>query len=35
MIGIDRFGESAPAAEVFKFLGVDAAHVVAAVRRVA
>jgi transketolase len=33
-IGVDRFGESAPAAEVYKFLGVDAAHLVAAVRQV-
>jgi len=33
-VGIDRFGESAPAAEVYKFLGLDAAHVVAAVRKV-
>jgi transketolase len=35
VIGIDRFGESAPAADVYKFLGVDAEHLVAAVRRVA
>ena len=34
VVGVDRFGESAPAAEVYKFLGVDAAHLVAAVRRV-
>jgi transketolase len=34
VVGIDRFGESAPAADVYKFLGVDAAHLVAAVRRV-
>ncbi len=33
VIGIDRFGESAPAADVYKFLGVDAAHLVAAVKR--
>ena len=33
-IGVDRFGESAPAAEVYAFLGVDAAHVAAAVRSV-
>jgi transketolase len=33
VIGIDRFGESAPAADVYKFLGVDAEHVAAAVRR--
>ena len=35
VIGIDRFGESAPAADVYKFLGVDAEHLVAAVKRVA
>jgi transketolase len=35
VIGIDRFGESAPAADVYKFLGIDAEHVVEAVRRVA
>jgi transketolase len=35
VIGIDRFGESAPAADVYKFLGIDAGHVVEAVRRVA
>jgi transketolase len=34
VIGVDRFGESAPAPEVYKFLGVDAEHVAAAVRRV-
>ena len=34
VIGIDRFGESAPAGDVYKFLGVDAAHVVDAVKRV-
>ena len=34
VIGIDRFGESAPAADVYKFLGIDAEHLVAAVRRV-
>jgi transketolase len=33
-IGVDRFGESAPAGEVYKLLGVDAAHLVAAVRQV-
>ena len=33
-VGVDRFGESAPASAVYKFLGVDAAHVVAAVRKV-
>ena len=34
VIGVDRFGESAPAAQVYKFLGVDAAHLEAAVRRI-
>jgi transketolase len=34
VVGIDRFGESAPAPDVYKFLGVDADHVVAAVERV-
>jgi transketolase len=34
VVGIDRFGESAPAGEVYKFLGVDADHLVQAVRRV-
>ncbi|HEY2628144.1 MAG TPA: transketolase, partial [Usitatibacter sp.] len=34
VVGIDRFGESAPAPEVYKFLGIDAAHLVAAVKRV-
>jgi transketolase len=33
-IGVDRFGESAPAAEVYKHFGVDAAHLAAAVRKV-
>jgi transketolase len=33
-VGVDRFGESAPAAAVYKFLGVDAEHLVAAVRGV-
>src|SRR5260221_2311427 len=33
-VGVDRFGESAPAADVYKFLGVDAEHVAAAVKRV-
>ena len=33
-VGVDRFGESAPAPEVYAFLGVDAAHVAAAVRSV-
>jgi transketolase len=35
VIGIDRFGESAPAPDVYKFLGIDADHLVAAVKRVA
>ena len=34
-IGVDRFGESAPAPKVYEYLGVDAAHVAAAVRKVA
>jgi transketolase len=34
VVGVDRFGESAPATAVYKFLGVDAAHLEAAVRRV-
>jgi transketolase len=34
VVGIDRFGESAPAADVYKFLGIDADHLVAAVQRV-
>ncbi|MGE5617220.1 MAG: transketolase [Bacillota bacterium] len=33
-VGVDRFGESAPAADVYKFLGIDAEHLVAAVKRV-
>ena len=33
VVGIDRFGESAPAADVYKFLGVDAAHLAEAVKR--
>ena len=32
-VGVDRFGESAPAPDVYKFLGIDAEHVVEAVRR--
>jgi transketolase len=35
VVGVDRFGESAPAGDVYKFLGVDTAHVVDAVKRVA
>jgi transketolase len=34
VVGVDRFGESAPAGDVYRYLGVDAEHVVAAVRRV-
>ena len=34
-VGVDRFGESAPAGEVYKYLGVDASHLAAEVRRVA
>jgi transketolase len=34
VIGVDRFGESAPAGEVYKLFGVDAAHVASAVRDV-
>jgi transketolase len=34
VVGVDRFGESAPAGEVYKFLGVDAPHLVAAVKAV-
>ena len=34
VIGLDRFGESAPAGELFKFLGITAEAVAAAVRRV-
>jgi transketolase len=34
VVGIDRFGESAPAKEVYKYLGVTAEHVAAAVKSV-
>ncbi len=34
VIGVDRFGESAPAGEVYRFLGIDAEHLAEAVRRV-
>ena len=34
VIGLDRFGESAPAGELFKFFGITAEAVAAAVRRV-
>jgi transketolase len=33
VVAVDRFGESAPASDVYKFLGIDAAHVVDAVMR--
>ena len=32
VVGIDRFGESAPAGELFKFFGITADHVATAVR---
>ena len=35
VVGIDRFGESAPAGDVYKFLGIDAEHLAQAIRRVA
>ncbi len=34
VIGIDRFGESAPGPELFKFFGFTVDNVVAAVKRV-
>ena len=34
VVGVDRFGESAPAADVYKFLGIDAEHLAAAVRAI-
>jgi transketolase len=34
VVGIDRFGESGPAAQVFEFLGVTAGRVVEAVEGV-
>jgi len=34
VIGIDRFGESAPAGELYKFFGITGDHVAAAVRSV-
>jgi transketolase len=34
VIGIDRFGESAPAADLFKFFGFTAEHIVSAVKEV-
>jgi transketolase len=33
-IGVDSFGESAPAPQVYRHFGVDAEHLAAAVRRV-
>jgi len=35
VVGIDRFGESAPAGELFKFFGFTPEHIVKAVRSVA
>jgi transketolase len=34
VVGIDRYGESAPAGELFKYFGFTAEHVAAAVKRV-
>src|SRR6185436_12071753 len=34
VIGVDRFGESAPAGDVYKFPGIDAEHLVTAVKGV-
>ena len=34
VVSVDRFGESAPAPDVYKFLGIDADHLVAAVKGV-
>ena len=34
VVSVDRFGESAPAPDVYKFLGIDADHLVAAVQGV-
>jgi transketolase len=34
VVGIDRYGESAPAAELFKFFDFTVDHVAAAVKRV-
>jgi len=33
VVGIDRFGESAPAAELYEFFGITAAAIAAAARR--
>ena len=35
VVGVDRYGESAPANVVYKHLGVDVEHLVAAVKNVA
>jgi transketolase len=35
VIGVDRYGESAPAPAVYKYLGIDVEHLVAAVKNVA
>jgi transketolase len=32
VVAVDRFGESAPAPDVYRFLGIDAEHLVAAVK---
>jgi transketolase len=34
VVGIDRYGESAPAGELFKYFGFTADNVAAAVKRV-
>jgi transketolase len=34
VVGVDRFGESAPAKDVYGFLGVDVDHLCEAVKRV-
>ncbi|MGZ3406065.1 MAG: transketolase-like TK C-terminal-containing protein, partial [Polyangia bacterium] len=34
VVGVDRFGESAPAGAVYTFLGIDAEHLVQAVKSV-
>ena len=34
VVGLDRFGESAPAEELFEFFGITTANVVAAVKSV-
>jgi len=35
VVAVDRFGESAPAPDVYRFLGIDAEHLVAAVKGLA